>query len=305
MTETKEAVALGPELLDREFTVAARSRGRVTLRRFMQHRAALVGAIGFILLLLFALLGGVLWHAGTEPQYDQYLPFSRQHPFGTDELGHDMFALIIKGTQFSLLIALVVAVVSTVVGVALGAWAGYKGGWQDTAINRLVELFLILPSTVVVGVMSVKFAGSWIMVALFLGLTLWMSIARVIRGMVLSIREKEYVEAARALGASTFRIVFRHIVPNTADVIIVNATLTIAQAVLLEAALSFIGLGVKPPDTSLGLVLNENQKFLPVPEHAILFWIPLIIIVFMSLCVNFIGDGMRDALDPRANKVRA
>ena len=305
MTETKTAVPVGPELIDREFTIQARSRGKVTLQRFVRHRAALIGGIGFLILLLFAALGGLFWHAGTEPSYDQYLPMNGTHPFGTDELGHDVLALIIKGTQFSLLIAIVVAVVSTVIGVGFGAWAGYKGGASDTLVNRLVELFLIIPQTVAVGVMSVKFEGSWIVVALFLGLFGWMQIARIMRGMVLSLREKEYVEAARALGASTYRIIFKHIVPNTADVIIVNATLTIASAVLAEAALSFIGLGVKPPDTSLGLVLNENQKFLPIPAHAILFWIPLIIIVVMSLCVNFIGDGLRDALDPRANKVRA
>jgi len=305
LAETKAGVRLGSELIDPEFTIKARSRRMVTLRRFTRHRAALFGCFGLLMLLLFELLGGIFWHAGTEPSYDQYLPLDATHPFGTDELGHDVFALIVKGTQFSLLIAVVVAVVSTMIGVCLGAWAGYKGGGSDTAVNRLVELFLIIPQTVAVGVLSVRFAGSWIIVALFLGLFSWMQIARIVRAMVLSLREKEYVEAARALGAGTFRIIFKHIVPNAADVIIVNATLTIASAVLAEAALSFIGLGVKAPDTSLGLVLNENQKFLPTPAHSILFWIPLSIIVLLSLCVNFIGDGLRDALDPRANKVRA
>lgn len=313
MTDTKTELPAGPSApggqalpatTDREFTVKARSRGVVTFRRFLRHRAAMFGSIGFLLLVAFALFGGIFWTAGINPDYDQFLPRNGTHPFGTDDLGRDMLGLVIRGTQFSLLIALVVAVVSTVIGVSLGAWAGYKGGLSDTLVNRLVELFLILPSLVVVAVMSYRFQGSWIMVSLFLGLTLWMSIARIIRGMVLSLREKEYVEAARALGASTFRIIFKHIVPNTADVIIVNATLTIASAVLSEAALSFIGLGVKPPDTSLGLVLNQTQAFLPT-EHAILFWIPLGFIVLMSLSVNFIGDGLRDALDPRANKVRA
>lgn len=131
-----------------------------------------------------------------------------------------------------------------------------------------------------------------------------MSLTRVIRGMVLSLREKEFVESARALGASNMRIIFKHIVPNTSDVIIVNTTLTIATAVLAEAALSFIGLGVQPPDTSLGLLINQTQGFLPTP-HALLFWIPLVFIVLISLCINFIGDGLRDALDPRQNRVRA
>jgi peptide/nickel transport system permease protein len=188
--------------------------------------------------------------------------------------------------------------------VVFGAVAGFVGGWGDTLLNRFIELILVLPSIVLVGVLASRFHGSWVMVALFLGLTSWMSIARIIRGMVLSLREKEYVEAARALGASSSRIIFKHIVPNTADVIIVNATLTISAAVLIEAALSFIGLGVKPPDTSLGLLINDTQKYLPT-DHAWLFWITLSFIVAISLCVNFIGDGLRDALDPKANKVRA
>jgi peptide/nickel transport system permease protein len=151
---------------------------------------------------------------------------------------------------------------------------------------------------VVVGVMAVKFAGSWLMVAIFLGVTSWMQLARVIRGMVFSLREKEFVQSAKAMGASDFRILSSHILPNTLDVIIVNTTLTIATAVLLEAALSFIGLGVKPPDTSLGLLINQTQGLLPT-ANAALFWIPLVFIVSISLSVNFIGDGLRDALDPK------
>ena len=274
-----------------------------TLRRFLRHRAALGGLIVFCGLLLFALGGGLLWKAGLGTDNPQFLPSSAAHPFGTDDLGHDMLALVIRGTQFSLLISIVVALVSTVLGVTLGALAGYYGGWVDTLVDRTLELLLILPAVVVVGVMAVKFAGSWVMVALFLGVTNWMQLARVIRGMVFSLREKEFVQAAKALWASDVRILIQHILPNTIDVIIVNATLTIAQAVLLEAALSFIGLGVKPPDTSLGLLINQTQGFLPT-SHAVLFWIPLFFIVALSLSVNFIGDGLRDALDPKGDRRR-
>jgi peptide/nickel transport system permease protein len=268
------------------------------LRQFVRHRAAMAGASGFALLVAFATVGGLVWDAGIDPDYEQFLPPSAAHPLGTEELGRDMLALIIRGTQFSLLIAVVVAVVSTTIGVVLGAVAGYYGGWVDSLVNRTLELVLIVPSIVVVGVMAVRFAGSWLMVALFLGLTNWMTLARIIRGLVLSFREREFVLAARALGASDRRIMFRHIVPNTLDVIIVNATLTIATAVLLEAALSFIGLGVQPPDTSLGLLINQTQGYLPT-ANAHLFWIPLCVIVAISLSVNFIGDGLRDALDPK------
>jgi len=303
LTDTIRA-KVTPPTTDREFTVEARSRGRVVFSRFARNRTALIGSITLIILVLFAFLGGLFWHAGINPDYKSFEPPSAQHPFGTDQLGRDMLALIIKGTQFSLLIAIVVALMVTVIGVTLGAIAGYVGGAVDSLINRLVELMLILPAIVIVGVMAIRFEGSWIMVAVFLGLTTWMTLTRVIRGMVLSLREKEFVEAAKALGASTMRIIFKHIVPNCADVIIVSATLLIAQAVLFEAALSFIGLGVRPPDTSLGLLINETQSYLPT-ANAWLFWITLLFIVLISLSVNFMGDGLRDALDPRANRVRA
>jgi peptide/nickel transport system permease protein len=258
----------------------------------------MAGAVAFAALVAFAVVGGLAWNAGINPDYDQFLPPSAEHPFGTEELGRDMLALVIRGTQFSILIAVVVALVSTVLGVVLGAVAGYYGRWVDNLVSRTVELVLVLPAIVIVGVMAVQFAGSWLMVALFLGITGWMFLARIIRSLVLSLREYDYVAAARALGASDTRILFGHIVPGTTDVIIVNATLTIATAVLTEAALSFIGLGVQPPDTSLGLLINQTQGYLPT-SNAWLFWIPLGFIVAISLSVNFIGDGLRDALDPR------
>ncbi len=289
---------------DREFTIEARSRGKMVVRRFLRHKAAMAALIVFLLLMIFAFLGPVVWTKGIGPDFSGFEPPSGTHPFGTDKLGRDMLAMVMTGTQFSIFISLVVALVSTVIGVTLGAIAGYYGGWLGSLINRLVELNLILPYVVTVGVIAVYFKGNWFWVALILGLTNWMTLTRVIRGMVLSLREKEFVESARALGATNTRIIFKHIVPNTSDVIIVNTTLTIALAVLAEAALSFIGLGVQPPDTSLGLLINQTQGFLPTP-HAMLFWIPLVFIVLISLCINFIGDGLRDALDPRQNRVRA
>ncbi len=273
-------------------------RASSTVRRFARNKGAVAGLVVFALLVLFCVVGGIGWGAGLSPDYAQFLPPSATHPFGTDQLGHDMLALVIRGTQFSLLISVVVAVVSTVLGVTLGAIAGYYGGWVDTLVDRTLEMLLIVPSVVVVGVMAVRFSGSWVMVAVFLGVTTWMQLARVMRGMVLSLREKEFVLSARALGAADVRILVQHILPNTIDVIIVNTTLTIATAVLLEAALSFIGLGVKPPDTSLGLLINQTQTLLPT-QYAVLFWIPLGFIIALSLSVNFIGDGLRDALDPR------
>nr|WP_228122495.1 ABC transporter permease [Saccharothrix syringae] len=294
-------------------TTAARKQWQVILRRFTRHKAAVIGLVLFVVLVLFAFFGGLFWkHSYTDLGFRRYLPPSAEHPFGTDRLGGDMVALIIRGTQFSLQIAVVVAVVSTIIGVVLGALAGYLRGWADTLISRFIDLLLVIPSLVIAAVLVrnsfvVSVAGggnsNWIIVALYLGLIGWLSIARVIRGMVLSLREKEFVEAARALGASTTRIVFRHILPNTIDVIIVNATLAIAQAVLLEAALSFIGLGVQSPDTSLGLMISLNKNELTL--HPWLFFTPFVFIVLISLAVNFIGDGLRDAFDPRQKRVKA
>ena len=280
--------------------------------RFLRHRAAMAGLVLFVLLLAFALPrpGDLDRRAGRRAAR----PRCRRapaHPFGTDRIGHDMLASIISGTRYSLQIALVVAAVSTVLGVVLGALAGYLGGWVDQAVSRLIDLILVIPQLVVVAVLARnsfsvvpgQTSSNWLTVALILALTAsWLPIARTIRGMVLSLREKEFVEAALASGASTSRIVFRHILPNTIDVIIVNATITIAQAVLLESALSFIGLGVKRPDASLGLIINENKNELVTLPW--LFWFPFVFIVLISLSVNFIGDGLRDAFDPRQKRVR-
>ncbi|MGH3568743.1 MAG: ABC transporter permease [Pseudonocardia sp.] len=291
----------------------ARTLWRTVARRFVRHRAALAGLVLLVLLLAFAFLGPLVWTEGLEPGGDGKLPPGVAHPFGTDRIGRDMLASVISGTRYSLQIAIVVALVATALGVVLGALAGYLRGWVDQAVSRLVDLVLCIPALVVAAVLArnsftvipgQQSGGNWLTVALILALTVaWLPITRTIRGMVLSLREKEFVEAARASGASTSRVVFRHILPNTIDVIIVNATITIAQAVLLESALSFIGLGVKRPDASLGLIINENKNELVTLPW--LFWFPFGFIVAISLSVNFIGDGLRDAFDPRQKRVRA
>ena len=294
---------------------SARKQWQVVLRRFLRHRAAVAGSALFALLVLFAFLGGYVWkYDYHQVQLGRYLPPSGEHPFGTGHLGEDMLAQIIRGTQFSLQIAVIVAVAATAIGVVLGAIAGYLRGWVDSLVGRAIDLVLVLPPFVIAAALTRSTflleatkagsqASNWLLVAIYISLISWMSIARTVRGMVLSLREKEFVEAARALGGSTLRIVFRHILPNTVDVIIVNATLTIAQAVLLEAALSFVGLGVQPPDSSLGLLINQNKNDLTL--HPWLFVIPFVFIVAISLSVNFIGDGLRDAFDPRQKRVRA
>jgi peptide/nickel transport system permease protein len=293
--------------------VAARRQWQTVLRRFIRHRAAVAGLVLFVLLLLFAFVGPVFWAGGLEPGPEAKLGPGGGHPFGTDRLGRDMLASVMSGTRFSMQIALVVALVATALGVLLGALAGYRRGWVDQIISRGVDLILCIPALVVTAVLARNTftlvpgqdsSGNWLTVALILALlTAWLPIARTMRGMVLSLREKEFVEAARALGATNRRIIFRHILPNTVDVIIVNATITVAQAVLLESALSFIGLGVRRPDASLGLLISENKNELVTLPW--LFWFPFVLIVLISLAVNFMGDGLRDAFDPRQKRVRA
>lgn len=296
-------------------TTEARTQWKVVLRRFARHRLAMVSLAVFVLMLLFAWIGQAIWpYTAADNNLGRYLPPSLEHPFGTGQIGDDVLAKVLRGTDFSLRIALVVAVLNTLIGVVIGALAGYFRGWVDSLLSRFVDLILILPPIVVVAVLAratydleeIGQGGgqsNWFMVALILGCFQWPSIARTIRGMVLSLREKEFVEAARALGGGPMRIVFKHVLPNTVDVIIVNATIAIAQAVLIEAALSFIGLGVQYPDSSLGLLISENQNELQV--HPWLFWFPFLFIVLISLSVNFVGDGLRDAFDPRQKRVRA
>lgn len=293
----------------------ARKQWKVISKRFMRHRLAVGGMSVFVVLFLFAFVGGAFWkHDYRSLGFPRYAPPSSDHPFGTDRLGADMVAQTIRGLQFSLRIALIVAVISTIIGVTLGALAGYKRGWVDASIMRFVDLILVIPGLVIVVVLArnsfstVALAGgggssNWLLVAVYLSLVFWLPTARIVRGMVLSLREKEFVEAAKAMGAGTRRIVFKHIMPNTVDVVIVNATLAVALAVLAETAISFLGLGVKSPDTSLGLMISQNQNELSL--HPWLFFIPFTFIVLLSLSINFMGDGLRDAFDPRQRRVRA
>jgi peptide/nickel transport system permease protein len=292
-----------------------RKQWQVVFSRFFRHKAAIGGLIVFVLLVLFIVFGGMLWkYSAADLNLGRYKAPSADHPFGTGQIGDDLFAKVIRGLGFSMKIALVAAALNTAVGVVLGAIAGYYRGWVDSVVSRLTDLSLIIPTFLIAAVLSRGTfsteeiskgggASNWLQVAIIIGLTNWMTVSRTVRGMVLSLREKEFVEAAKALGGGPTRVIFRHILPNTMDVVIVNATIAVAQAVLIEAALSFVQLGVKYPDTSLGLLISENQNELLV--HPWLFYFPFVFIVLISLSVNFIGDGLRDAFDPRQKRVRA
>jgi peptide/nickel transport system permease protein len=211
---------------------------------------------------------------------------------------------VLRGTQYSLLIALTVSVLATAIGVIFGAIAGYVRGISDSVISRVTDLFLIVPQVAAAAILAKVFGGgSWYIVALVLAAFAWMQIARITRAEAMSLSQREFVDAARASGAGPFHIIFKHLIPNMVGSITVNATLAVAQAVLAEAALSFIGLGVALPDTSLGRVILEN--FAQLQIRPALFFGPFVVLVLISLTINFIGDGLRDAFDPRQRRMKA
>jgi peptide/nickel transport system permease protein len=308
-------------------TIQARTSGQLIRRRFFRHRAAMVGLVVlvFVILLAFSSIGigpipgwwglsyettGRVLNGGrmsldVVPKFldGDWFSFG-PHPFGQSDTGADYFALTMRGTQESLIIAFTVGLVSTTIGLLVGALAGYFRGWVESVLMRLTDVVLTIPLFVIGAVIARSLGSHGIFaLALALGFLQWYQLARMVRGEFLSLREKEFVEAARALGASSWRIIWRHLMPNTIGTVIVNATLTVATAILLETALSFLGLGVVPPDTSLGQLISIYQT--ASQTRPWLFWWPGVFIIMIALSVNFIGDGLRDAFDPRQTRVRA
>ena len=289
-----------------EFATVARPQWKTVGRRFLRHRLAVVACVVLAVIAAWAFLVPAIWpHSYTElDTARRSLAPSRQHPFGTDDLGKDVFARVMRGTQRTLEIAVIVSILSTIIGVTVGALAGYFRGWLDTVLMRITDLVLIIPLLIVVGVMSASVPSApWYVIPLLLGLFSWPLMARITRAEFLSLREKEFVEAARSVGAPHRRVIFGHVLPNVAGPIIVNATLTVAAAILVETALSFLGLGVREPEVSLGLLINKYQNAFSTRPW--LFWFPSLTIVLISLCVNFVGDGLRDAFDPRQDRMRS
>jgi peptide/nickel transport system permease protein len=280
-----------------------RSQAQLVLRRFGQHRLAVASLVVLLALVLLAFVGGWSWkYSVVDFTPDESQPPSWDHPFGTDATGLDTFALVLRGTQISIGISVLVAVFSTVVGTVWGATAGYYRGMLDTVMMRIADLVLTLPLLAVAAVLGHNAGGSWWLIAVVIGGLYWAYVARVARGVVLSLREKEFVEAARALGAGDARIIFRHLMPNALGSVIVNATVLVSLAILLETALSYLGFGVRPPDTSLGLLVSQAQT--AVDTRPWLFFFPGLFIILIALTINFIGDGLRDALDPQQARVR-
>ncbi|WP_370944484.1 ABC transporter permease [Amycolatopsis sp. cg5] len=282
-----------------------RSQGKLVLRKFLRHKLAMVSTVLLIVLVLLVTIMPIFWpHSYTDAGNPSFAEPSADFPLGTNQVGKDMVSQILRGTQFSLLIALTVSILSTVIGVVVGAVAGYLRGFSDSAISRVTDLFLIIPQVAAAAILAKVFGGgSWYIVALVLAAFGWMQIARITRAEAMSLSQREFVESARASGAGTGRIILKHLVPNMVGSITVNATLAVAQAVLAEAALSFIGLGVQLPDTSLGKIIFDN--FTQFTGRPWLFFGPFVVLVLISLTINFIGDGLRDAFDPRQRRIKA
>jgi ABC-type dipeptide/oligopeptide/nickel transport system permease subunit len=308
-TPSPDMVASGDPspAVDREFTVGRRSQWQLIRRRFLQHRLAVVSLVVFAVLVLSSLLGEVIWHYDSTTITDDLSQApSGKHPMGTDSTGHDLLAQVLAGTKVSILVAMMVAGLSTAFGTVFGAISGFYGGRVDALMMRIVDLLLTIPSLAILITLSTLLAGgggSPVAIALILASLSWLAIARVIRGLFLSLREKEYVEAARCLGASDARIIFRHLLPNAVGPIIVNATITVAFAILAETGLSYLGFGIKFPSTSLGLLISVGQS--ASSTRPWLFYFPGLVIILIALTINFVGDGLRDALDPQQKRVRA
>jgi peptide/nickel transport system permease protein len=292
-----------PPRNDREFTVEERSQLQQSARRFVRHRLAVISLVIFVLIVLLAFVGPLLWkYKYTDITPDNSQPPSLGHPFGTDGLGHDAFAQVLRGLQQSVKVALAIALVASIAGVLWGGISGYYRGFVDSTLMRFADLFLTIPAIALAAALGNTSGGSWWSIALILGGLSAPYVARVIRGVVLSLREQEFIEAARALGASDSRIILRHLIPNAFAVIIVNATLLVAGGILAETGLSYIGFGVRAPDTSLGLLITDAQS--AVTTRPWLFYFPGLFIILIALTINFVGDGLRDALDPRQTRQR-
>ncbi|AWB89736.1 ABC transporter permease [Homoserinimonas hongtaonis] len=301
------------------------SQGKLISRRFVSNRLAVVSIVIFVLVAVLSIsaigLGPIpgWWKhnftslnaqlnggAPTLSLVPKWLGGEGislgEHPFGQSRIGVDYFAMTMRGIQNSIIVMFVIGGIGTVLGTVVGAVAGYYRGWVDSVLMRVTDVFIVIPALVIGAIVgrATGGLGVWLL-AFFLALVSWMTIARLVRAEFLSLREREFVEAARVAGASDFRIIFKHILPNAIGVVIVSATLLAAAAILLETALSFLGYGIRQPDVSLGLLISENQSAFQTRPW--LYWWPAVFIVLLALLVNFVGDGLRDAFDPRQKRV--
>jgi peptide/nickel transport system permease protein len=305
MERVDNAVTVGattrpPEVVDEIDLIPVRTYWQLVRQRFFQHRLAVIALFAMAIMIAMAIIVPTL----TGDEYaktslsESLLPPSLEHPLGTNQIGQDLFLRLMKGLQTSLFIGFMSVAIIGLIGVSLGSISGFYGGWIDNAIMRFVDIVLSLPVFfLILIIVAVLGKGSATVVVIAIGLTGWTLACRLVRAEFLKLREADFVQAGRALGASSRRIISRHILPASLAPVVVAATLGIADSVVAEASLSFLGFGISPPDASLGNLLKNFEEDLLVRP-----WIlvpPAVTIVLVVLAASFLGDGLRDALDPR------
>lgn len=303
MSMTAERAALGAENEVRE----APSRWKAVLRQMLGTKRVIVGLVLLALLAAIAWLGPLFspW-APNERDYANFLqPPSAEHWFGTDNTGRDMFAMTMVGLQKSLLVGLLVALLSTAIASIVGAFAGYFGGMTDKSLMWIADLGLVLPNFIILAILAKFFVGEsgWVVLVVLLAVFSWMVTSKMIRGMTISLKEREYIHAARFMGVPPWKIIFRHVLPNMSSLIIVDATIMVSAAIIAETGLSYFGLGIQPPDVSLGTLIAYGSR--QAVTHPWTFVFATTLLVVLVLAVNMIGDGLRDALDPQSKSRRS
>ena len=329
--------AIGKEESIEQLETAGLSQGQIIIRRFLRHRAAMIALVSLLSIIGFVFTASGLhlgdeknpitvsgwWHYSITdlpelelcadgslgcPTLDVLPPFIDgtgvqigDHPFGQDDIGRDYFALVMRGAQQSIMVMLIVGFIGGLIGTVVGAISGYFRGLTDSILMRFTDLIITIPTVIIGAVIGARLGNLGVVpLAIFLGFFAWTGLSRLVRGEFLTLREREFVDAARVAGASQSRIIFKHILPNAMGVIIVAVTLLLSGAILLETALSYVGFGVQAPDVSLGTLISQYQDSFQASPW--LFWWPGFFIISIALSVNFIGDGLRDAFDPRQKR---
>jgi peptide/nickel transport system permease protein len=298
----KEPEVLVPEEESHEVV----SRGRLIWRRFLRRKVAVGGLVVIVLLFLLAFVGPHLtkWNYLDQDLDNALQGPSWNHWFGTTQLGQDVFARTMRGLQKSLIIGLLTALFSTGTAAIVGACAGYFGKWVDRILMWIVDMLLVLPAFLIIAILSPQFRGrTWLLFVVLLAAFSWMITARIVRGLTLSLREREFVQAARFMGVPSRTIIFRHLLPNMSSFLIIDATLNVGGAILAESGLSFFGFGVQPPDVSLGTLISDGTA--SAFTFPWLFRFAALFLIVTVLAVNVMGDGLRDALDPNSAAVKA
>ena len=295
--EVEPFLELTPALVQKR-----RSQGRIIFDRFMRNKAAIGGAVFLILLFLFCFMGPALWRTDPDAQNilsvsETLAPPSLAHPLGTDDVGRDTLARVMAGGRVSLSVGLASMLLAILLGIGIGSFAGYYGGAVDNVLMRFTDVILAVPLYLLLFVLSATFTdGTPKSVVILIAFFGWTYAARLVRGEFLALKEREYVLASRTIGARNFRLMFRHMLPNAAGPIIVNATLLIGANIILESVLSYFGFGIKPPGASWGNMIEAGNGLFDVDPWLVL--VPGVLIILTVLSVNLVGDGLRDALDP-------